>query len=88
MSQHGRGAGGAHPVGVVDAVPAGQRRLHQRHGLEAHIRPAWCPAQMDMLIEQLAQPELLGQSRGQDEPSVGDQVVVIEGHRDPVQTVA
>ena len=47
MAEHRSGVGQAHPLGVVDAVPARQGRVDQGHGLYAHVRPARGVAQID-----------------------------------------
>ncbi len=78
----------AHPVRVVDAVPAGQRRVDQRHRFEADVGVARRVAEVDAIVEQLAQPEMLSQGGRGDQPGVGHGVVVVEGHRHPVEGVA
>ena len=44
-------------------------------------------AQIDVVVEQLSQTQMLGQRGRGDQPGVGHQLPVIEGHRDPVQAV-
>jgi hypothetical protein len=40
-----------------------------------------------VLVEELAQPEMIGQRRRLDQSGIGDDVVVVEGHRNPVRAV-
>jgi len=84
-----RGLGGSRPqrIGVVDAVAAGQCRVDQRHGLVAHVGVPGSVSQIDVVVEQLPQAEVLGQRGRQDEPGVGHQSLVVEGHRDGVEAV-
>ena len=44
-------------------------------------------AQVDPLVEQLPQTQMLSHARRGDQPGVGHQPLVIEGHLDTVQTV-
>jgi hypothetical protein len=88
LAEHvGRG-GDPHPLGVVDAVAAREGRVHERHRLEPHVGPARGVAEVHELVEQLPQPEVLGQRRRGDHPGVGHGVVVIELHRHTVEAVA
>ena len=41
-----------------------------------------------MLVEQLPQSQMLGQRRRQHQSRVGHQMLVVEGHLQPVETVA
>ena len=61
--------------------------MDDRHGLVAHIRPARRVAQINPLVDQLPQSQMLGQARRGDQPGVGHQPLVVEGHLDAVQTV-
>jgi hypothetical protein len=87
MAEHRFGGRHPHPIRVVDAIPAGQGRLDQGHSLEAHIGPARRVAQVDELVEQLAQAQMLGQGGRGDQPGVGHRMIVVEGHADGVETV-
>jgi hypothetical protein len=40
-----------------------------------------------VLVEELSQPEMIGQRRRLDQPGIGDGMVVVEGHRNPVRAV-
>jgi len=44
-------------------------------------------AQVDVVIEQLPQAEVLGEGGRQDEPGVGHQSLVVEGHGYGVEAV-
>jgi len=87
MAQH-RGAGaGPKGVGVIDAVAVGQGRVNECHGLGAHVGVTRRVAQVDVIVEELAQAEVLGQGGCQDQAGVGDGVLVVEGHGDAVEAV-
>jgi len=81
--------GGAGPQGVrvVDAVAAGEHRHDEGQELVAGVRRAGLGAEPDVLVDQLLEPEVLGQRGRQQEPSVGHQPVVVEGHLEPVEAV-
>jgi len=87
MAEHLGGRGTAHRVGVVDAVAAGEEGLHEGHRLQPDVGMSRSRAQLDIGVEHLAKPQVLGESRRLDEPGVGDRVVVIEVHLDPVEDV-
>jgi hypothetical protein len=61
--------------------------VDQRRGLVAGVGRARRPAQVDVLVDQLAEHESLGQGGGQDEAGVGDRVVIVEADRDRVGAV-
>jgi hypothetical protein len=88
MAQDRRGAGRAQAVGVVDAVTPGQQRMDQSHGLDPDVGPAGRLTQIHTGVEQFPQAQMLGQGGRGEQPSVGHRVLVVEGHRQPVQTVA
>jgi hypothetical protein len=57
------------------------------HGLDADVGRAGRLAEVEVGVEQLTQPESLGQAGGKDQASVGDGVVVVEGDGDLVGAV-
>jgi hypothetical protein len=81
------GRASAQPVGVTDPLAAGQRGVEQGHGLVADVGRAGRLAEVEVGVEQLTQPESLGQAGGKDQASVGDGVVVVEGDGDLVGAV-
>jgi hypothetical protein len=87
VAEHQRGGSGSQPVGIVDPLAAGQGRMDQRHRLVAGVGRARCAAQVDVLVDQLAEHEPLGKGGGQDEASVGDRVVIVEADRDLIGAV-
>jgi hypothetical protein len=62
--------------------------VNERHRLVADVGPSGSLAEMDVLIEELAQSEMLGQCRRQHQARVGHQMLVVEGHVETVETVA
>jgi hypothetical protein len=86
-SQHRLSGARPQTVAVVDAVAAGQRRVDHRHGLLAHIGPTRGVTQVDLAVEQLPQPQVLGQRGRQNHPGVGHRVLVVEGHANGVQAM-
>jgi hypothetical protein len=56
-------------------------------GLVAGVGGTRRAAQIDVLVDQLPEHEPFGQGGGQDEPGVGDRVVVVEADRDRVGAV-
>lgn len=87
MTGHCTGRPGSKHVAVVDRVAAGQRRVDHGHCLVANIGSTWCVAEIDVAVEQFAQTVMLSECRGQDQSGVSDLMLVIEGHRDVVQSV-
>jgi hypothetical protein len=69
---------------VVDAVAAGEQAVYQRQDLRAGVSGAGSVAEVDQLVGGLLQPEPLGQCCGQQQPCVGDGVLVIEDDIDMV----
>ena len=74
-------------VRVVDTVAAGQRRVDQRHRLVADMGVTSRRTQIDMGVEQASQTQMLRQRRGQDQPGISHRVTVVEGHREPVESM-
>ena len=87
VAQHRHGVTRAQHVGVVDGVAAGQRRVDEGHRLVADIGASGRITEIDVFVEELAQSEVLGQRRRQHQPSVGHQMLVVEGHVETVETV-
>jgi len=65
-------------VGVVYAFATGDQRRDQGHRLVTDVGPAWSRAEVDVVVEHVAQPEVLGERGREQEPGIGDRVVVIE----------
>ncbi len=82
----GRG-GHPHRVRVLDAVAPGQSRVDQSHRLETDVGVPGPSPEIHVLVEELSQPEMIGQRGRLDQPGVGDGMVVVEGHRNPVWAV-
>jgi hypothetical protein len=81
------GGASAQPVGVVDPLPAGQGRVDKGHGLVADVGRAGRLAEVEVGVEQLAEPEPLGQAGGKDQAGIGDGMVVVEGDGDLVRAM-
>ena len=81
--------GAASPQGVriVDAVAAGEGRHHHGQELVARVRPADRRTEVEVLVHQLAKAEMVSQRGRQEQPCVGHQAVVIEGHIEPIEAV-
>ena len=70
-------------INVSDRVAPGQHRPDHRHGLGATVGPPdRLDRQLQMLIDQLRDPELLRQRRRCQQPRVGDQIALVEGRSD------
>lgn len=81
------GAAGPQRVRVVDAVTTGEGRHDEGQELVADVRPAGRGTEIEVLVHQLAQAEMVGQRGRQEEPRIGHQTVVVEGHIDSVKAV-
>jgi len=55
--------------------------------LGTHIGVAGRVAQVDVVVEELAEAEVLGQRGRQGQPGAGHRVLVVEGHGDGVEAV-
>ena len=82
--QHPTGAAGTQRIGVVDAVSPCQRGGHQGHQLVARVGPPWRISQVQVVVNEFPQTHALGQGGGQQQPSIVDQAVVVEGDLDAV----
>ena len=87
VAEHLCRGGHPHRVRVLDAVATGQSRVDQGHRLEADVGVTWRSTKVHVAVEELAQPEMIGQRRRLDQPRVGDDVVVVESHQKPVWAV-
>ena len=67
--------------------PPEQCRVDERHRLQPDIGVPGSSSEVDVGVEQLAQPEVLSERRRPDETGVGDDVVVVEAHLNPVERV-
>jgi len=73
--------------GASPGPAPGQSRVDQRHRLVPYVGVPDGVAQVDVVVEQLPQAKVLGEGGRQDEPGVGHQALVVEGHRDGVEAV-
>ena len=79
---------GAQHVGVVDAVAVGQRRGHQRQQFVPRVGPPRRAAEVEVMVDEFPQAQVLGEGGRQEQASVVDQAVVVEGDLDTVEVVA
>jgi len=82
-SPRSRGHGAGHTRYVDDRVACPLRphpgvRCLRVHGLEPDVGVSWLWKKVQLLVEELAQAEMIGQRRRLDQPGVGDGVVVVE----------
>jgi hypothetical protein len=87
VAEHLRGLAGAQHVGVVDAVAAGRHRMQQGQDLPPGSVRARALAEVHQLIHDRLDPQLLGERGRQQQPGVGDRVVVVKGNHHGVGTV-
>ncbi|HEY3035627.1 MAG TPA: SpvB/TcaC N-terminal domain-containing protein [Streptosporangiaceae bacterium] len=87
VAQHAGGLSAAQQVGVVDAVPTRQHRMHQGQQLPAGMGGAGPLAQVDQRIGGLLDAQPLGQRGRQQQTRVGDGVGVVEADVELVQGV-
>ena len=87
MAEHGRGGPGAQHVSVVDAVATGHQRVQQGQHLAPRLVMAGTAAEVDQLIDDRLDAQALGERGGQQQPSLGDRVVVVEGDHQGVGTM-
>lgn len=86
MAEHSAGRTRPERIGVVDAIPARQKRVDEGHGLDPGVSVSGRAAQVDC-VQELAQAEVLGERCRQHEAGVGDETVLVEVHGQPVETV-
>jgi hypothetical protein len=63
------GGASAQPVGIADPLPAGQGGVNQGHRLGANAGRAGRVAEIDVGVEQRAQPQTFGQAGSKDQPA-------------------
>ena len=85
MTEHRCGRPGAQHLGVIDVRPASEDRVHQRQHLAPRLGSADPTVQTNGVVDQRLQLEPTGERRRQDQPGVGDQVVVVEDDLDAIQ---
>ena len=73
----------ARHVGIVNAIPTGQRRRHQGQQIVSCFRPTRRISQVNMAIHQLARSQVVGQGDAQKQPRIGHQPVIVEGNAAP-----
>jgi hypothetical protein len=67
--------------------PSASAEWMRGHGLVADVGPPRGVPQVHVGVEKLSQPQVLGQRGRLDEPGVGHQALVVEGHIDGVEAV-
>lgn len=87
MSEDGGALAGAQCIHVVDAITTGEHGVDHRHRLLARIRAAGNIAEVEVLLDQLAEAQMLRQRSGEQQPGVGHQTPIIEGDVEPVEGV-
>ena len=70
------------------AVSNGQAPTHQGQQLISRIRPTGHISQVNVVVHQLTQSRMMGQSGRQDQPGISHQAVVVEDGFDAVRIVA
>lgn len=85
VTKHLASLAGTQRIGIVDALSSCDQRRHHGHCLVADVGASGHVTQVDAGFEQVEQPEMLGECRGQDRPCVGDRWVVIKGHRQTIE---
>ena len=86
--QHPFGAPSAQRVGIINAITTSQGRRHQRQQLISPIGPIRRISQVNVVVHQIPQSQMMGQSNRQDQAGVGHQAMIIEGDLDAVRLVA
>ena len=74
-------------VGVVYAVAASQSGCHQGQYLVPGVGPPRGVAQVNVVVDELAQTQTPGQGDRQDQPGIGYQAGIVEGDLDAVRVV-
>jgi hypothetical protein len=75
VAEHSAGGAAAQQVGVVDAVPTRNHRMHQGQQLAAGMGRAGALAQVDERIGGLLDAQPLGQGGRQQQARIGDRMV-------------
>jgi hypothetical protein len=87
VAEHRLGRSRPQGVAVIDGVTAGQGGVDDAHGLVSDVGPPRRIAQVHTALEERAKAKVLSQSRRQDQPGVGDEMVIVEDHLDGVEGV-
>jgi hypothetical protein len=72
---------------VVDAVAPGKQRGDHCQRLGSRVGRTGHGAKLEVLINQLPQPQLLAERGRQQQPRVGHQTGIVEGHAQGVESV-
>jgi hypothetical protein len=86
-AEHASRATGAEGVRVVDSVTARERGGDQGQEFVPRVRPTRCTTEVEVGVDELLQTEMMGERRGQEEPGVSDQAIVIKDRIEAVETV-
>jgi hypothetical protein len=86
MPEHRLGGAAAQHIGVVDVGAAGDDGVHQGQHLAPGQGAADPAHQANGGVDQLLDPKPGGQGGHQQQPGVGHQVLVVEGHLDAVDS--
>ena len=87
MTEHRGGGTGAQHVDVIDVRRTGDHRVDQRQHLASRTGTTDPAGQAHRGVDQCFQPEALRQRGDQHKTGVGDQVRVVEGGVDAVDSV-
>jgi len=71
---------------VVDVTAAGHHRVHQREHLAAGPCPTDAPREIDGGVDQAFETKTGYQRGHQQQPGIGHQIGLVEGHVDPVDS--
>jgi hypothetical protein len=86
MGKHRLSGTGTQHVGMVDVAAAGHHGVHQGQDLASRKRSTDTTRQFDHLVDQAFETEPDHQGGHQQQPGVGHQVGVIEGHLNAVDS--
>ena len=86
VGQHRLGGTGPQHVGMIDVAPTGSDGVDQGQDLASGKGSAHSSRQVDHLVDQAFETEPDHQCRHQQEPGVGHQIRLIEGHLDAVDS--
>ena len=84
MSQDLIAGPGAQHVGVVDVAGPGHHGVYQGEHLASGLEATPFGGDVHQGVDEGLEPEPLHHCGHQQQPGVGDQIVLVEGHRDPV----
>ncbi len=86
VTEHGFGRPGAQHVGVVDVGATGRHGVHQGQHLASGQGPADRTGDVDSGVDQGFESETAHQCGHEQEPGVGHQIGLVEGHLDAVDS--